>query len=277
MNGVEQVIQARQQQMINGIYDCKAAIVSQFSASSTNSTANVPEISPMLKTDFSQIEKGDIDKAWNQMIPELSQTNVQVNLLIAKVTALERQWSQFDKFIKDLFVNQNNQQQYIQSWNLLVHSLTDVPEKKHGSEFSEWVVKKLNEILPSLKGALTTDQIDRSHIFRKVNKKKKTVIIIRFISRDIRNNVLKCRSDLKSTGIVITEHLTKPTLELLDRAKDCVGFKNAWTYEGKVFVSYNSRKIHINSTGDLPPFNNRPFDTYAHCVTAPAAHNKELG
>ena len=260
MESVERVINARQESMMNGIYDCKAEIIKQFSPT----TSVLPEIPSSLRTDFAQVEKASIDETWNLMISELSQTNSQVNLLISKITQLERQWSQFDKWIKEIFVKLNDQKQYIQAWNLLLHNLTNVPTDKHGSEFSDWVVKKLNELLPSLNGSLRKDQIDRSHIFRKENKKKKTVIIVRFISRDVRNDVLKCRKDLKNSGIVMTEHLTSTTLDLLGKAKNHVGYKNTWTYEGKVYISHNNRKIQINSVGDLPPL-------VAHCPTTYAS------
>ena len=264
MTGVEKVIKDRQQMMMNGIYDCKAEIIKQLSPTASMSP---PVIHTALRTDFSQVEKSNIDEAWNQLIPELSQTNSQVNLLISKVTGLERQWSQFDKWIREIFVKLNDQKQYIQSWNLLIHNLTNVPTEKRGAEFSDWIVGKLNELLPSLNGSLRSDQIDRSHIFRKENKKKKSVVIIRFISRDIRNNVLKCRRDLKKSGIVITEHLTKPTLDLLEIAKERVGYKNTWTYEGKIYISHNTRKIQINSVSDLPPLVvYHPMQTYASQV-----------
>ena len=148
--------------------------------------------------------------------------------------------------LNELFRKVNDQDQYIKLWNLLIHKLDDVPDKK-GADFSEWVADKINELLPSLNGSINKDDIDRSHVFHKKSKAGKKIIIVRFISRDKRNKVLSCRRDLKGSGIMITEHLNGMTLDLLKAAKDSVGFRNAWTYEGKVYISYHSRKIQINS------------------------------
>ena len=219
---INNVIQAQQDKLRSGILSVKSDILKFCTSSATSITptqsvaysASGPSTSPSgpqadvlspLAVDFTQSQAEDINNAWLQLTPELGKTNARVNIAIAKINELEDHWSRLDYLVNYAVDKMNDQEQYMKIWNLLIHNLTDVPDDKKGIDFSKYVAGKLNEILPSLQGTLSHEHIDRSHIYRKKNKKGKSIVIVRFISRDIRNKVLSCRRELKKSGIVISE------------------------------------------------------------------------
>jgi hypothetical protein len=76
-------------------------------------------------------------------------------------------------------------------------------------------------------------------------------ILVNFGSLYYRDKVFKSRSSLRGTKIYVSESLTKPRYELLRRAKELVGNKNAWSAEGKIFAIIDNTKRRIIKLEDL--------------------------
>ena len=100
----------------------------------------------------------------------------------------------------------------LRQWNLLIHNVTDMPVNYSngkvikGLRFSNWVAGKLNSLFPSLPIRITAEEISVSHPLRLKNKlSKQNVIVVRFVRRDVRNEIFYSKSQLKGTGITISQ------------------------------------------------------------------------
>ena len=162
----------------------------------------------------------------------LSQSNDNIKELYGNVWDLQREL--------------NEQKQYIQRNNLISHGWEDVPiaplkySQDFAEKFTEYVVGKLNNLFPEIKGGITSKDIDDTHIYRTRTydrNSSKQLVITRFCSRLMRNKIFSLKSKLKGTGCSITEHLTQFNLGLLKAAQKRLGDKKlAWTHYGKVLV-----------------------------------------
>ena len=72
------------------------------------------------------------------------------------------------------------------------------------------------------------------------NKRKIRPIIVKFLSYRVRSKIINARKNLKCRKISITEALVKSRRDLLRKAQERVGFRNAWSYDGKIFAKRNS-------------------------------------
>lgn len=77
------------------------------------------------------------------------------------------------------------------------------------------------------------------------------MVIVRFLRRDIRDNVIRNRKLLKSTNISIIEDLTPLNMQVLNRARNSDLVEKSWTWNGHVWALLKSgKKVQI-----------RPFQT----------------
>ena len=65
------------------------------------------------------------------------------------------------------------------------------------------------------------------------NERKIRPIIVKFLSYRVRSTVIKARRNLKGEKVSITEALVKGRRDLLRKAQERMGFRNAWPYDGK--------------------------------------------
>ena len=167
---------------------------------------------------------------------------------------LEERWSYLEDTLADLKSRVGNLEQYLRSNSLLWHDFPMPASKLNGIQFLEYVVEKLNELLPSLYQPVELSNIDIAHKLFTRKKSVKTILLIKFTNRWSRNDVMFCRKDLAGTKMTITEHLTAENIKLLNMAKSAAGFKNAWSANGKIFMLIHGRKRVVRSERDLPPF-----------------------
>ena len=94
--------------------------------------------------------------------------------------------------------------------------------------------------------------IDVAHPL-KTKKGTRNVVIVRFNNRTIRDTIYDNKRFLKNhnSNVSITEHLTDANLELLDGARDLLGFRNVWTRSCRVFGIVGRKKIPIVSLDSL--------------------------
>ena len=77
-------------------------------------------------------------------------------------------------------------------------------------------------------------------------------IIVKFSSKDVARKVFKAKARLASTGIFISESLTKRRRDILNAAKDIYGPRNAWSDQGQILAkpSVGSAIKKIRSIAD---------------------------
>nr|KAG5693659.1 hypothetical protein BaRGS_017389 [Batillaria attramentaria] len=97
------------------------------------------------------------------------------------------------------------------------------------------------------------DKDDRASDSDSDTERRPRGIIIRFVSRKCAQSVLKNRSKLKNSGVVVVEDLTHARYVLYMRCREHEKVSDAWTINGKVFVrSAADGKVHsIQSLSDL--------------------------
>ena len=141
--------------------------------------------------------------------------------------------------------------QYMQLNTLLIHGMKNLPDK-NGIEFSEHVLEELKRLFPMCAKYLVPGVIDTSHPLP-TRSGKKSVVIVKFVQRDIRNLLFFNKRELKGNrdGIAITEHLTGRNLALLGQVRDVFGYKNAWTSKCKIYVLINGRKHSVKNERDF--------------------------
>ena len=141
--------------------------------------------------------------------------------------------------------------QYSRRNSLLFEFLFKVPKKLHGFKFSKYIVRELNKLFPHLRISLR--DIDASHIlyFADPVEKKSPVVIVKFVSRDLRNFIYHNRHNIAHTGVVISEHLTPTNLQLLEKARASSHTKKVWTEQCKIFAIVDDKKKLITSRSDL--------------------------
>ena len=82
------------------------------------------------------------------------------------------------------------------------------------------------------------------------------VIVVRFYRRDMRDNIICGRRQLKDTKVSIVEDLTSLNMELLNRLKLDNRVQKTWTWNGHVrALLKNGRKVQM-----------RPFQTLEDCL-----------
>ena len=88
-----------------------------------------------------------------------------------------------DKFSRRL----NDIDQYLRKNSLLLHGLLDLPVKTYGLQFSEYIINKLKQLLPTIADKLKVEDIDVSHPLR-TKSNRKSCVIIKFVRRDIKKS-----------------------------------------------------------------------------------------
>ena len=89
-----------------------------------------------------------------------------------------------------------------------------------------------------------------------------------------------CKSDLKESGISITEHLTPFTIQLLNATKDYYGARNVWTRNCVVTALIKGKKTPIKNFTVLNKlcsgnyyYNNPDFVNAPLSVVSPQSHD----
>ena len=201
-------------------------------------------------------------------MPAVNPQLYEFNMLRSQFTSLQKQYSESERSLNDLYdeitylkKSINERDQYDRRNNLIWHGLDDVPlmpskpTQKDQRKFTKYVVDKVNELLPGIEGGFSARDIDDCHIYRTKRhnpKSHKQLLIIRFCSRLVRNEIFSMKKSLKGTGVSITEHLTAANLQLLKAAQGKLGNKNkAWTHYGKVLIDLNGTIKAVHSYDDL--------------------------
>ena len=179
--------------------------------------------------------------------------NLDVQDICLKVTKLQNiikslqdRWSSVDSKIDSLNTVANNNEQYLKNYNLIFLDLC-IPYDLKGIAFSQFIVEQINNSLPYLNPPLYCHDIDIAH---PLNFKQKPGVIVRFVRRDIRNNIFFNKKHLLN-GVTVYEHLTSQNAEILTKAQEAVGVKKAWSSKGKLFISVHGRKKQIKSKAEL--------------------------
>jgi len=136
----------------------------------------------------------------------------------------------------------DEQDQYSRNCNILVHGLPQVtPRDQPETDLQDRVIHNLNTYLGT---TLAADDIGAIHRLAARTatggqRDKPLPVIVQFVSRKTRNDVLSRRKLLKSKPIVLTEQLTATRSALLRKAQELATSRKitaAWSHEGRILI-----------------------------------------
>lgn len=85
----------------------------------------------------------------------------------------------------------------------------------------------------------------------KAGAKKCRPVVVHFATQWKRDEVFYSKKNLKGSGYLICEVLTKNRYSLLLTARRLLDGKNIWTTKGNIYIFHNNRKTVINGEEDL--------------------------
>lgn len=199
--------------------------------------------------DLRQIKEMFIETVDEMFAREEFTTKV-ANLINKEVQSLRDRTNKLEKENCMLKEKLDSLEQYTRRSSLRLHGM---PEEKN-----ENIEDKLVKIFQERMGVqILPEYIDRCHrvgpIRAATEARKKTVrpVIVKFTSYKFRESVYRSKAKLKGSNFVVSEDLTSNRYQLLKAARLKFGNRNAWSYDGKIFVSSDGSKTIVESLADL--------------------------
>ena len=135
--------------------------------------------------------------------------------------------------------------QYHQRNSIIIKGYKYLPNMNNW-DFITATVNELNCLFPSLNGIVHPIHIDDAHPLSKHS------VIVKFSNRWVKNAIIKFKRDLVGTGLIVTEHLTPHTIELVAAAEKIVGSNsNVWVHNTLVFARVGDTRYSIRTAQDL--------------------------
>ncbi|CAH0714593.1 unnamed protein product, partial [Brenthis ino] len=196
----------------------------------------------------------DLAQHFNTTMAEFQQ-NLSTSIPATSPTSnIAAQFSTFRNFVLSALENLQQQVNHLSEQQdrldmntrkkiLLVHGVPD-------EDVSTVMIKLLSDRLGMPE--LSIEDISRCHRIGSSKNDKHRVVLIKFKLLLIRNKVWYSKTKLKSTGITISEFLTKTRHDAFMAARQRFGVSKCWTREGVVFVIAPSGTRHrISSRSEL--------------------------
>nr|KAG5688004.1 hypothetical protein BaRGS_022945 [Batillaria attramentaria] len=136
-------------------------------------------------------------------------------------------------------------EQYGRRNNIKIYGLAEESKSETAVETGVVVRKFCREGL-----GVTVAETDIDHRLGARQRDRHRSIIVKFVRREVKQEVVRQRRKLKQSGIVVTDDLTPRHQQLLRNMKEVVSRDNCWSAEGSVFVKLGGqvKKVNIHST-----------------------------
>lgn len=176
--------------------------------------------------------------------------------LIEEVGLLRKMVEERDKKIVELEKKFNDLEQYTRRDDVLISGLKTQHRSYAQATANEVTTddapleqllsleQQVVNFLQSKNFDVQTEDISICHTLPVKSVKFKSPIVIRFISRKMRNNVLMQAKKLKGTGVYINEHLTKKNGDIAREARllrKQKGILATWTRNGNVWIKVEEK------------------------------------
>ena len=179
----------------------------------------------------------------------------------AKEGQMEEQLFELHQKVNITFKKTNDIEQYSRRENLRIYGVAEISLDAEGNKIEETNERCTKKILRILNGQLklprVVNETDLAAVHRigKFDAKNPNSrsIILRFVSRKVRDMVFDAKSCLKGTRWLITEDLTPFQYKLLMKTKNDTEICNkAWTKYGKVqMLTHSGKYVQIDGPSDL--------------------------
>lgn len=180
-------------------------------------------------------EEGKLDQLYRSLEKSISE---QIRDIKAELVSVKIKLDGQDQRLDTL-------EQYSRRNCLLIHGVEEAPSENA-------YVKVIDVLNTRLNLTVSSEDIDRCHRLGVAgpHNKRKRPIIVKFVSYQTREAVWRGKRNLRNSGLLITESLTRMRSDLLSLVQKIVGPKNCWTQDGTVIAIHNNKKIRINSLHD---------------------------
>ncbi|KOB51930.1 Uncharacterized protein OBRU01_26871 [Operophtera brumata] len=129
---------------------------------------------------------------------------------------------------------------------LLIHGVPEEQREDTASVTSKVVIDKLH-ISP-----FSITDISRCHRMGRLSTNRPRPILVKLCDVTLRDKVWFAKTQLKNSGVTLSEFLTKARHEVFMKARQQFGISNCWTREGNVYVVGPDGSRHrVNWLGDL--------------------------
>ena len=148
---------------------------------------------------------------------------------------------------------------YSRSNCLIVHGVKNIPKWGEYFDNENFICSELNKKL-TLNPSIQASDLDITH---PLPSRKGDAMIVKFLRRT-QKNLIYSKRQLKGSGVIITESLTKRRLKLLEAAKSAFERFSAWSMKGDVHVFHNKKHL-VNDFVDINEIKNT--STYTSVTT----------
>ncbi len=194
-----------------------------------------------------------LSKEISDLKSELQQLKVEQVSLKATSDQQTREIAELKAELKDarstnnvLVHRTNDLEQYSRRESIRISGFPDNPHES-AAKCEENVCNFVNDKL-KLPVKITPSDIAAAHRLGGSSRHSKPrQVIVKFVSRKLRDRVIGARRVLKGSGITISEDLTKMNYQLLQRARDFNTVESAWSSYGRIIcLLKNKSKVSIN-------------------------------
>jgi len=136
--------------------------------------------------------------------------------------------------------SQNDLEQYGRRNSVRISGLANDSDQQTSMVVADETISLLSKKL-GLK--LESKDVDVAHRLGKYTPNKNRPVIVKFVRRQTKIDIMQRAKLLKGTGVFINEDLTKINAEVLSslRLKEPALVERAWSREGKLFVRYRGQ------------------------------------
>ena len=117
-------------------------------------------------------------------------------------------------------------------------------------EFSKYVAKQLNTLLPNLPIPVAWHHISTAH-YLPTKSKKSVVVVVRFCNRNVKDMIYANRNFI-SNGLLITEHLIDENKAICNEARELFGpYGLVYSESCKIYVDIDGKSNRVRSVDDV--------------------------
>lgn len=133
--------------------------------------------------------------------------------------------------------SKNDAEQYSRRNNIRIQGVPDDDAKETSLQTTEKVLRICNE---KLNASVKMNDIDIAHRLGKWKENKNRPVIVKFVRRQQKNDLMKNTKVLKGTGIFINHDLTWTNQQVLSslRIKEPELVESCWHIDGKIFAAF---------------------------------------
>lgn len=156
------------------------------------------------------------------------------------------------KQVRDLRREKDDLEQYSRRTSLRIYG---VPEENS----EDLLTVAVNLFKDKLGVEIDPAYIDRLHRLPKSKRDKFKPVIIKFTSYTWKMKVFSVKKQLKGSGVVIREDLTRERSQLLYRAREAFKDAAVWTSDGRIVIKTENGIYRLRSDDDLQKLKNGDF------------------